>query len=307
ITPKLDINNFKELRDNYNIPVTTLSIENDDVEWIQKRVQTHLQEVQQSNTDTRWIEYGYYLLFPIVILMLLWFRKGWSVRWIVMLIIYISFFNTSSYAYENEVVSDSIKSSVDSTDITDVNKYKWEWFFNLWMTRDQQGRYYFERNDFPKAAERFENNLWKGISLYYAKNYDDAINQFAMLEDAQSHFYLGNSYARLENYELAKTSYEEAIRLEKDFPEAEYNLKIVLAILKKIEEEKKKDEEEEAQDPNQSPDEIKFDEKGKKGKKGKVEELKLTPEKMADIWMRNIQVSPADFLRRKFHIQSEKK
>ncbi|MEN8194767.1 MAG: VWA domain-containing protein, partial [Bacteroidota bacterium] len=33
ITPKLDINNFKELRDNYNIPVTTLSIENDDVEW----------------------------------------------------------------------------------------------------------------------------------------------------------------------------------------------------------------------------------------------------------------------------------
>jgi len=46
---------------------------------------------------------------------------------------------------------------------------------------------------------------------------------------------------------------------------------------------------------------MKFDEKGKGGKRAQI---KAYPIKMADIWMRNIQTTPADFLRRRFAIQA---
>ena len=64
---------------------------------------------------------------------------------------------------------------------------------------------------------------------------------------------------------------------------------------------KKKKDDEEAQDPNEKPDEIKFDEKGKKGKQGEVEVAQQT----AEMWMRNIQTTPAQLLRRKFAIEAQ--
>jgi Ca-activated chloride channel family protein len=63
----------------------------------------------------------------------------------------------------------------------------------------------------------------------------------------------------------------------------------------------KKEDEEEALDPNQPPDEIKFDERGKKGKAGEMQFAEQT----AEIWMRNIQTTPAQLLERKFAIEAQ--
>ena len=295
---KMDINGLKQLRDKYNIPITTVSIDNSDVEWIQKNIQTHLQAVQQAEAKTRWIEYGYYLLFPMVLLMLFWFRKGWAVKWVVAVLIYLSAGSNSIYAQDSLnmiVANDSIKTN------------NWEWFYNLWFTNDQQGRYYFEEDNYEKASEKFEDVMWKGISLYKAKNYEDAINQFALIDSDESSFHLGNSYAQIKNYESAKNSYKEALKKRPDFPEAAYNLRLVEEIIRKIEAAKKKEENEQGNDPTFDPDEIKFDKKKNKGKEGEIDDLKLTPEKMAEIWMRNIQTSPAEFLQRKFYQQAESK
>ena len=46
-------------------------------------------------------------------------------------------------------------------------------------------------------------------------------------------------------------------------------------------------------------DEVKFDDRGKKGKSGEVEAARQT----AEMWMRNIQTTPAQLLRRKFAIE----
>lgn len=295
---KLDVENLKELRDDYNIPVTTITLDNSDVEWIQKNIQTHLQVVQQVEAKTQWIEYGYYLLFPLVLLMLLWFRKGWLVKWVAFVLFYLSI-NTS---YIN--AQDSLNVSTRK-DIIETNH--WEWFWNLWMTNDQQGRYYFEENNYEMAADKFEDFMWKGISFYKSEKYEDAINQFAMINSAESNFYLGNSYALIKNYELAINSYMEAINQKIDFAEAEHNLKLIEEIIRKIEDAKKKEDEERSSDPHFTPDELVFDNEKDKGKEGKIDKLKIKKENMADIWMRNIQTSPAEFLQRKFYQQSESK
>ena len=75
---------------------------------------------------------------------------------------------------------------------------------------------------------------------------------------------------------------------------------IVQSLIPKAKEGKKGDEEQEDA-PNLPPDQTKFDEKGKGGKRTQI---KADPIKMADIWMRNIQTTHADFLRRRFAVQA---
>jgi Ca-activated chloride channel family protein len=82
--------------------------------------------------------------------------------------------------------------------------------------------------------------------------------------------------------------------------EAEENRALVVSLIPPPEPES---DEEQQGDPHYTPDEVKFDEKGKKGKEGQVEQM-LTDEQKAEMWLRRLQVTPADFLRRKFAAQA---
>ena len=53
-------------------------------------------------------------------------------------------------------------------------------------------------------------------------------------------------------------------------------------------------------DATHQADQVKFDDQGKKGKRGEVDVAKQT----AEMWMRTIQTTPADLLARKFAIES---
>ena len=277
VTSRMDVEGFEQLRSNAGVLVTTVSLDNTDVEWIQTSAQTHLQLVQQQEAEERWIDYGYFLTLPVVFLVAAWFRRGWTVRWAPSCLLVLHLW-------------------VPSTPLG--LEFKW---MDLFLTPDQQGRYAFEQEDYQTAAERFEDPYWKGISLYRLGNYDEAVNQFALLESAEAYFYLGNCYSRLGGYPAAVESYEEALRIRPEFDEAEENRKLLLSL---IEEEKEEESSEERGDPNLEADEVKFDEKGKKGKEGEIEQSLFSEEQVAEMWMRNIQTSPADYLRFKFLIQS---
>ena len=45
---------------------------------------------------------------------------------------------------------------------------------------------------------------------------------------------------------------------------------------------------------------MQFDDKGKKGKAGEVN----SPEQTAEMWMRNIQITPTDLLARRFALEA---
>ena len=54
-------------------------------------------------------------------------------------------------------------------------------------------------------------------------------------------------------------------------------------------------------EPNEPADEIRFDDKGKLGKQGKLE---LSDRQMSEIWLRGLTTSPGAFLREKFRAQN---
>jgi len=264
-----------------NAVVVGVTLEDDDMRRIQRGVQSHLEKVQEEDAGARWRDVGYYLVLPVVVLTLLWFRRGWTIRWVagIMLVVFIT--------------------PVQARDFH---------FADLWLTHDQQGRYYFEKGDFVRAAELFEDPMWKGIAFYRAGDWEHALLEFVRVDTAEGAYNLGNTYAQIggeENFEAAVQSYESALQLRPDWPEAQANRDLVLKLLNKIK--KKEPEEEETPpggDPTFDPDEIKFDEKGKKGKSGELEETQLRSDQLAEIWLRSVRVDPAEFLRLKFAQQA---
>jgi Ca-activated chloride channel family protein len=272
----LDVNALRNLS-KINVEATSLTLNDDDIEWVQRRVQHHLNLIQQRNSKTRPIDDGYWLIIPIAAISVLWFRKGWTVRW------------TSSALAVIIISPPSIGISYPS-------------WLDLWLTPDQQGRHFYERGEFEKAAEHFEDPLWRGIALERTQDYEQALNSFALSDTAEGWYNQGNALAHLGKYPEAVEAYRQAINQRHPWKEAEDNLALVQSLIPKPPDKKDKNQQQE-EAPDLPPDQVKFDEKGKQGKKTATK-IKLDPNQIADIWMRNIQTTPADFLRQRFSIQA---
>jgi Ca-activated chloride channel family protein len=276
IYAKLDVNALRSLS-NIGISATTLTLDDDDIQWVQRRVQHHLETVQQRDSKTRWLNEGYWLTIPIAAIAVFWFRKGWTVRW-------------ASAALAVVIVLPS-----------PGGRPHFSWL-DLWLTPDQQGRYYMQKGEYPKAAEHFENPLWKGLAFARAGDDESALNAFALDDSAEAWYNQGNALAHLNRYPEAVKAYQQALAQRPSWPEAQENLNLVQSLIPKAKDKDKQQQEEEIS-PDLPPDQVKFDEKGKKGKRAQVN---TDPAKMADIWMRNIQTTPSDFLRLRFAIQAAK-
>jgi Ca-activated chloride channel homolog len=143
--------------------------------------------------------------------------------------------------------------------------------------------------------------MWKGFALARAQDYQDALNAFALDDSAEAWYNQGDALAHLGRYPEAAQAFQQALARRHPWIDAQKNLELVQSLIPKP---KKKDKDQEQEmAPNLPPDQIKFDEKGKHGKSQTVQ-AKVDPKKMAEIWMRNIQTTPADFLRRRFAIQA---
>ncbi len=175
----------------------------------------------------------------------------------------------------------------------------------LWLTPDQQGRYHFEKGDYRAAAERFQDPLWKGIAYYRSKKFEAAIEQFARVDTAEGYFNLGDTCAHLGQLEQAVTSYEEVLRRKPDDRAAKENRDLIQSLIQKKKAKEKEEEPPQGQQPTFNPDEIKFDDKGKKGTKGEIDQAELSAEQIQEVWMRRLQTTPSDFLRLKFAAQVE--
>jgi Ca-activated chloride channel family protein len=274
VEAKLDDAALERVASQAHIPLTSITAGDDDLRGVQREALHHLQIMNDQSVE-HWKEYGYYLCYPLVLIALFWFRRGWMVRWVLVF----------GFIGLGTMPSPASAAGVNVAD----------WFF----TPDQQGRWYYEHRDFEKAAQHFQNPYWKGLALYQHGRWDDAQKIFGTLPGADAKFMSGNSYAHQFEYEEAKEAYDEALRMRHPFPEAEANLRLMAKLIKQRQEVPPEDQDEETR-----PDQIKQDKEGKKGNgTTTMQGARLMP-LPADVWMRNLSVSPADFLRTKFSIEN---
>jgi Ca-activated chloride channel family protein len=268
---RLDTDALRKLKAETGVELATLTLDDTDVRWITRRMATHFQHMQ-SEGGGRWQDFGWWLMIPIVALSALWFRRGWTIRW-------------ATYGVPLALAFAAHPADAGS-------------FWDAWLTPDQEGAIAFRRNDYETAAKRFADPMWQGVAAYRADEFDQAADIFARVNSPEAFYDEGNAQAFLGKLPQAAASYERALKKRPDWPEAKANLKLVEDLIAK----KKKEDEQEADEPQDDPDQIKFDDKGKRGKRGTVVNL---AEQSAEIWMRNIQTTPTDLLARRFALEAK--
>lgn len=277
VSAGFDADGIRKLASDAGIPLASLRADGDDVTWVQRRAQTYLAEMDEAHRESRWQENGFWLVVPVLLLMLLSFRRGWTVKWLPVVVLSLVFVGTPD-----------VVRAADAAPQHDG----WRWI-DAFATRDQQGRWYFSKGDYATAAARFEDPMWKGRAQYAAKDYDDALATFSQIftqrKSDVAAFYMGNSLAHLGDYEGAIKAYQIALKLRPGWAEASANIALMKDFLKADEQ-----EEDATQQPSQG-DEKEDRQKGK-GEQQTVVSMALTE----DVWMRGLNTSPAMFLRQRF-------
>ncbi|WP_133122875.1 tetratricopeptide repeat protein [Zhengella mangrovi] len=97
----------------------------------------------------------------------------------------------------------------------------------------------FQEGRHAEAAEIFTDPAWKGVALYRSDQWWRAAEAFVRASDPDSLYNLGNTYARLSYFALALESYQAALVLRPDFPDARHNADIMREMLRRQDEEKK--------------------------------------------------------------------
>ena len=211
----------------------------------------------------------------------------------------------------------------------------------MWNTRDQQASKAFDKKDYDKAAELFENEQWQGASSYKNGDFDAATLQFSKKDDIESLYNKGNSLANAQQFQQALDSYEQVLKNSPSHEDTLFNKKIVEELLKqqqekeKQEQEKKDQENKEKQDSDSDSDsqseenseenseEKENSEQQESEQQSKEESEKQAEEKQAQIsederdqnekdqalehWLEKIPDDPGGLLRRKMYREYQRR
>ncbi|WPR75251.1 VWA domain-containing protein [Algoriphagus sp. NG3] len=299
----LNENVLAQLNSLEKVTVNRLTLDDSDVEMISNAVKKNLIFTEKpEEKDDDWRDAGFLFIIPMAVLLLLWFRKGWVLYGLVLMVF-----------------------SSCSADTT---------FKDLWFTKDYQGQQLSDKGDYAAAAEEFEDPLRRGVAYYKAGNYEAAIEEFKNDTSAYGAYNLGLAYYQNGDYSAAQGAFQEAEEMDPSMDQATAN-KQKMGELSGGEKEVDPEDAQEA-DPNQqtktqqnqSPEDLSGggQEATKKDmekerlsetvntdiRKGKEldevpDDIKATMQQQnSKVLMRKVDDDPSLFLKRKFEYQVKK-
>lgn len=265
-----DAEGLKALAKAASAPLGSLSLDDDDLDWIELHAQRHFKAASAGDVQVHWKDAGYWLCWPLLLLVLCSVRRGWRVNWLPGVCLALALAGSAEPARAGSLA-------------------------DAFFTADQQGRWAFEHSRFPQAAARFHDPYWKGVAAYQAADYQVALASLGKVDTAAAWFYQGNSYVRLFKFTQAIAAYQQALRLQPGFAEAKANLALAEALLKDYQ------DQQEQGTPDEKADKVIEDQTPAAGGK---QQQQIKPQAASDqVWLNNLGTSPAQFLKRKFSLQ----
>ena len=295
----LERESLKALATDANGVYLSLTIDDADVRQLNRHIQSHYTVTQDSALP--WFDSGYLLVFPAMGLFLMWFRRGWTLTWMWLILpVVLSSIPAPALAQQ------------ETTPITHEQSAAMREFADLWLTRDQQGRLLLQLGRYPQAAARFNDLMWKGIAYYYSEDFMLAAEYFSRQDSDDALFNEANARAQGRDYVRAVSRYDRLLARTPDYSGATANRSQVSAIIDEIDRLSASQQQEagaSTQDkqlsgddaiPAQGADEISWQQ---------TEVIQLTAEDILqdaatrDMWLRGVQQDPSRFLAIKFGMQ----
>lgn len=280
-----------------------LTVDDRDVRELDRRIDSHY--VVLDDIALPWLDSGYALVFPALALFLLWFRRGWTLTW-ACLLLPIVFGNTALPA----------QAADDAATTGDQHRSAARWFTDLWLTGDQQGRLLMQIGNYPDAAQRFTDPMWKAMAYYYTEDFMLAAEYFSRSDSDAALFNEANARAHARDYVRAIDRYDRLLARNPDYPGATNNRARVQSIVNEINRVSESQQHEwgvsgedktlDSTDaiPAEGADDISWQQAGIK--QLTAEEILQDPA-TREMWLRGVQPDPASFLAIKFGMQLQRR
>lgn len=183
-----------------NINVNQLTLDKSDVDLLASKINKNLnfQEKDQEKDDD-WEDRGILFIFPLLVLILLYFRKGWVIYSVLIIFIFTS------------CKTDTV-------------------FKDLWFTGDFQAQQQYDDGDFSEAAKLFSDPLHKGSAWFRAGNYEKAIEAFKHDTSSIGAYNLGLALYKNGLYSQAAIAFEKAAELDTNLSQAAINKDLMLKL-----------------------------------------------------------------------------
>jgi Ca-activated chloride channel homolog len=293
----LERRSLEQLADATGGHYVSLTLDDSDVRSMQRRIDSHFVVVDDDALP--WLDSGYPLVFVCLGVFLLWFRKGWTISyaWILAPII-LSATPQPSIAQEETAPAPGLGLS--------------QWFAQLWLTPDQQGRLLMQMGRYNEAASHFDDPMWKGMAYYYGENFMQAAEYFSRSDSDDALFNEANARAHARDYLRAVHRYSRLLERTPDYPGAAANRDKVQAIIDEINRISESQQQEAGVSteekqmggddaiPAEGAEELSWDEV--EVKQFTAEEI-LQSDATRDMWLRGVQQDPSNFLATKFNMQ----
>lgn len=255
-----------------DVDTVAVSIDDGDVRAVQRALATSL--ARAAAAEGRLQDDGWILALPAGLLLLLWFRRGTTLRW-AMLLAALTLVPVAPARADG---------------LTD-------WFW----TPDQQGQRLYETHRYAEAAETFTDSQWRAAALFRAGQYVEAAALLAPTQTATAQYDRGTALARGRDYTGAAAAFEAALALDPANAAAAHNLDVTRRIIAWLTEARTDEDQEEGAE---SPDDTVEDLSGDQGRPSRIDAASQLSEDAAEDWMRAVETKPADFLKSRFAVEA---
>lgn len=228
-----------------------------------------------------WQDRGWIFALPAAALCLLWFRRGWTMRWAVVL--------------------------VAATLALPPGAARAEGIAGWFMTPDQQGQRAFNQRDFARAADLFEDPMWRGYALYRSGQYDAAVAVLATVETAEAAHVQGMAHIKNRQYRDGVRAFETVLARDPEYPDAVENLETAREIVDFVEE--LRSQSDTGEDGGIGADDTVLDNEANRGAETELQAPSDTAPEMltAAQWMNTVDTRTGDFLRQRFLIEATRR
>ena len=264
--------------DAFNGQIVPVSPDGDDIRRLDRALNAAYRQSLLENSDQPWQDRGPWLAWPAALLLLLWFRRGWTMQWGGALVVALLMLPAPSQA-------DGLA----------------DWFW----TPDQQGQRAYDRGDLDAASELFADPLWRGWALFRKGRYEEAIEVLNRVDTAQAAMIQGIAHIRSHGYRAGVAAFEEAVARDPDYPGAAENLKLAREIVIYVEDAQ---EASDTQDQTElTADDVAYDNVDNRGE----ELISEVPDEMggaglmsAEQWMNSVDTDTSEFLKLRFALEA---
>jgi len=190
--------------------------------------------------------------------------------------------------------------------------FKPQQFIDLWLTRDQQGQLLFNLGHYQQASSTFKSTQWQAYSSYGAEQYKNAATLYSQFNDVDNQIAKANAFAHGREYIKARDLYQQVLTKAPQNLAASTNIVIVQAIIDEVNRlsaSQKAEDGESIKELGDEPQTGDGAERQEAAKQQKIEQLSaeqlLLDPSLNEMWLRQVQKNPANFLSQKFYMQQE--